>query len=96
MPEPIRVSRVRLSPAGPDSHPSGMYGWLSFELNGVLVLDGATLRRTADGQYCVSYPVHRDGRGRDHHLVRPVDDEVRREIERQILEALGLQAEAAP
>ena len=33
---------------------------------------------------------------RQHFLVRPVNDSVRRDLERQVFEALGLQQEAAP
>lgn len=67
---------------------SGLLGYLSV-LYGGLVLDGITLRRTAQGRFALSFPAKTDRAGRRHPFVRPVDDEVRREVEREILSQLA-------
>jgi len=87
----MRISRVTLFPAGRISRRSGLYGWITLEMNGVPVFDGLTLRRTADGRYCVSYPARRGGRDGDHDLVRSLHDAKREAIERQVLDQLRLQ-----
>jgi DNA-binding cell septation regulator SpoVG len=95
MADPLHVTNVSLFPAGRVSRRSGLYGWLTFELNGVLAFEGATLRLSAEGRFYVSFPTRRDGNGREHHLVRPLDDATRREIEEQILSALRRQGRLA-
>lgn len=56
---------------------------------GDLIVDGVTLRITRDRRFALSWPARSDRRGRRHATVRPVDDEVRRRIEREILGQLG-------
>ena len=60
-----------------------------------LNFDGATLRRTPDGGYCVCYPARRGSRDGDPALVRPLDDEAREAIEVQILADLRRQGVVA-
>lgn len=67
---------------------SGLLGWISVELRNV-VLDGITLRRTADGRFALSFPARTDRGGRRHSYIRPVDDAARKAIEREILGQLG-------
>ena len=62
---------------------SGLLGFISL-FYGDIVLDGLTVRRTADGRLTISYPQRRDGKGRRHPIVRPVDDAARLRIERAI------------
>lgn len=64
-------------------------------LLGDLVLDGITLRRTAEGRLTLSFPQRRDGRGRSHPLFRPIDDDARLRIEKAIFEAASVRDEAA-
>ena len=90
MRNPLRVSGVRMIAASPDDVESGLLGWLEVELNDTLQLDGLTLRRTSDGRLTISYPARTDSRGRRHSYARPLDDHARRDIERQVLESLGL------
>jgi hypothetical protein len=75
-------------------HRNGFLGWVSFTIEPGLRVDGVAVRRTRDGRLTLSFPAHRDNQGRDHPYIRPTDDATRREVERQVLEALGL--EAAP
>lgn len=67
---------------------TGLLGYLSIEYHD-LVLDGVVLRRTADGRYALSFPARADRAGRRHAYIRPVDDDARRAIEREILGQLG-------
>ena len=76
---------------------TGLLGWLSCTLNGSLRLEGLTLRKTLeDGRLTISYPAaRRDAMGRQHFYVRPLGDQARRDLEFQILQALGLEETAA-
>ena len=64
----------------------GLLGFVSV-FYGDLVLDGITVRRTADGRLTLSFPQRRDGRGRSHPLFRPVDDAARLRLEKAIFDA---------
>jgi DNA-binding cell septation regulator SpoVG len=71
---------------------SGLLGYLSVYY-GSLILDGIVLRRTEDGRFALSFPARTDRAGRRHPYFRPIDDDARREIEREILGQLGQHAE---
>ena len=71
---------------------AGLCGYLSVHY-GDLVLDGIVLRRTVDGRFTLSFPARTDRSGKRHSYIRPVDDEVRREIEAEILGQLGQRPE---
>ena len=86
---PPQITRVRILPASSQERAAGLLAYVGFCLGG-LSLDGMTLRRTLRGELRLSYPARRDRSGRDHPLVRPVDDAMRRVIEAQVFEALGL------
>jgi hypothetical protein len=70
-----------------DEERSGLLGYLSI-FYGDLVLDGITLRRTADGNLTLSFPARTDRSGNRHAYFRPVDDAARRRIEREILKGM--------
>jgi len=82
------VSRVRFSPADPEDQASGLLGFASCVLDDALHLDGLAVRRSLQGRVLISYPSRRDRRGRAHAPFRPFDDAVRREVERQLIDAL--------
>jgi DNA-binding cell septation regulator SpoVG len=63
-----------------DDERQGLLGYLSVYY-GALVIDGITVRRTAQGRICLSFPERRDSRGRRHSIVRPIDDATRQAIE---------------
>lgn len=71
-----------------DDRRAGLLGYVSVHY-GDLVLDGITVRRTADGRHALSFPAKTDGAGRRHSYIRPIDNEVRQEIEREVLWQLG-------
>ena len=72
---------------------SGLLGFVSV-FYGDLVLDGITVRRTAEGRLTLSFPQRRDGRGRSHPLFRPIDDAARVRIEKAIFDAATIAQEA--
>ena len=86
----LRLTDVRLIPASTDERQRGLLGFVAFNLNDRVRLDGATLRRTSSGRLRISFPMRRDRHGREHPLLRPLADAARRELERQVLAALGL------
>jgi DNA-binding cell septation regulator SpoVG len=74
--------------ASEDDVRAGLLGYVSASY-GTLLLDGITVRRTGDGRVVLSFPARTDGAGRRHPIVRPIDEEARQQIEREILKALG-------
>jgi len=88
---PIVISRVRFAAANAVEQATGLIGWISCVLNGAVLLDGLTLRRTRDGRSTISFPSRRDG-GQRHFFVRPLDDSTRLLIESQLFSALGVKA----
>ena len=86
---------IRFTPAAPTDEARGLIGWLSCRY-GDLILDGIAVRRTRAGRLVLSFPVRHDRAGRQHALVRPVDDEARQAMQAAVIEALGFGAEAAP
>jgi DNA-binding cell septation regulator SpoVG len=69
----------------------GLVGYVSLSIDGALRLDGIALRRTIDGDIVLSFPTRIDRRGHEHALVRPLSDEIRRAIERDVLHEIALQ-----
>jgi len=90
------VGDVCFVEAAVEQHRSGLLGWVRFTLGGLVVVDGVALRRTQCGRLTLSYPVRHDARGRQHSIVRPVDDAARVAIEAQVFAALHLERESAP
>jgi DNA-binding cell septation regulator SpoVG len=66
---------------------TGLLGFISV-FYGALIIDGIVLRRTATGRFALSYPERRDRAGRRHPFVRPVDDDARQRIEREIFKGM--------
>jgi len=89
----IRV-RTWVAASEQDVH-EGLLGYVSVTYGG-LILDGITLRRTLDGRFALSFPSRSDRSGRRHPFVRPVDDVVRQEIERELLWQLGEREDFQP
>lgn len=87
---PIKITNVQFTSAHPDDVPTGLLGWIRCTLNGTIQLDGISLRRTRDGRPTLSFPARFDGAGRQHHYLKPMDDETRRGIERQVFKALSI------
>ena len=78
-----------------DDERRGLLGYLSVTY-GDLLLDGLVLRRTADGRFAISFPARTDRNGKRHPFIRPIDNEAREAIERELLWQLGESAEFTP
>jgi len=87
MPDHVVRLRTWLRASDADAR-SGLLGYLSVTYH-ELILDGIVLRRTADGRFALSFPARTDRSGRRHAFIRPADDTVRQEIERELLWQLG-------
>jgi hypothetical protein len=74
---------------------AGRRGWVSFDLDGVLRVDGVALRRRLDGRPTLSFPCRRGRAGDRHPYLRPLDAQSRAVIEKQVFAALGLDGSAA-
>ncbi len=83
-----RISEVRLKAATEGEQRTGLLGYLTIVVNDFLRIDGITLRRTRRGDLTLSYPERRDRSGQARSLVRPICNDARLEIERQVLAAL--------
>ena len=86
---PIKITNVQFTSADPRDVETGLLGWIRCTLNGSIQLDGISLRRTRDGRHTLSFPARFDQAGRLHHYLRPLDDETRHAIERQVFKALS-------
>ena len=91
----FRVTNVHFTAAGPHTSRSGLQGWVSCLLNGRVLLDGITLRRTRGGRLTLSFPHRQDRFGNQHFYYRPLDDAARQMIERQVLQALDTRERSA-
>ncbi len=78
----VPLSEIRLAAGTPEQVQQGY---------GTLRLDGVALRRTLDGRLSLSFPARRHGSDRPHFYFRPVDDRARREIEHEVLKAIGIE-----
>ena len=86
----LSISDVRLCRASYADQQSGLIGWVSFVANESILHDGIALRISGQGRPYLSFPTRRDKKGHDHAYFRPLGDDARRTIERQVFEQLGL------
>ena len=87
----IDATEIRFVPLPRSRARSGLLGFVSFTLNDTLRIDGVAVRKTAGGRLTLSYPARKDSRGVIHHHLRPLNDAIRREIEFQVIQAIGLE-----
>jgi hypothetical protein len=87
----IRVTGIVFTPARLADRLLGLVGYVRCVLGGAILLDGITVRRTLGPRITLSFPRKSGG----HFFHRPVDRRSRAEIERQILEVVAAQLEAA-
>ena len=85
----FELTEITFVAAPPHERAGGLLGWVAATLDGRLRFDGLTLRRTLSGRLAISFPARRDGAGKQHPIVRPLDGDTRRSLERQILDALA-------
>ncbi len=80
--------------ASADDERTGLLGFISV-FAGDLVIDGIVLRRTAAGRFALSFPSRTAKNGERHAIIRPVDDDARQAIERELLRQLAEHTEVA-
>ena len=90
----MTISDITFSPAPEGLVETGVIGFVSCTVEDALKLDGITLRRTEEGRAVLGFPARRDAVGRQHFFVQPLDDRTRRDLERQVFRALGLEQES--
>lgn len=78
-----------------DDDRAGLLGYLSVFV-GNLIVDGITVRRTADGALTLSFPERRDRLGRRHSIVRPVDNDARLAFEKAVFGAATIAEAVEP
>ena len=91
----LAISAVRFAAASDRDVESGLLGWVSFVLGGLLRVDSVCVRRTRSGALTLSWPVHRDRYDIEHLILRPVNDGARRVLESAIFKALGFEAKGS-
>jgi hypothetical protein len=93
--DPVAVTRVRFRPGRPREIASGILGYVAFEFGDAFEVGGIQVRRGIEGLAYVCWP-RGAGRGPGWALVlRPLHEDVRRAVERQISAALDLEVEGA-
>ena len=88
--DPLRVVGVVMSDATPAEVRSGLIGYLTVELAGGLVIEGATLRRSRAGLRSVSFPQNRKG----YPYLWLRTRSARLDLEHQVFQKLGIVEEA--
>ena len=84
------ISDVRLVSAGPQGAVGGLLGYVAFTIDGVVRVNGLTLRRTLSDRLALSFPARRDSTGQPHpyphayEVVRDVVEEVFSETNLQL------------
>ncbi len=86
-----RLTRLDFTPARTLDAQAGLLGFLVLELDDVLAVDGATLRRTTRGELRISMPSRTDAAGRRHPVLRPLRAAAWRLLEDQVLAELARQ-----
>jgi hypothetical protein len=81
------VSHIQFQRASHADRHGGLLGWASFELAGLRV-DSAPIRRTSDGRVAFFWPEHVSRSGWRHAIVRPLEEETRLAIEREVIAEL--------
>jgi hypothetical protein len=90
MNESFEITHINFERSTPEQAESGLVGWIEIIVGGILRIDGVALRRTTAGRLALSFPERVDACGRRHPILRPVDDLARRELERSVFAALGI------
>lgn len=90
-----RVTDVCFKAATSAAREQGLLGWVSFRVEGSILVDGVAVRRTLNNGLALSFPEPTDSRGKKHRPVRPLNDEARLRIEHQVFSALGISPRSA-
>jgi len=84
----LRVTLVAFMSGSVYDQEAGLLGWITIDVGGLVLLHGITLRRSRLGTLSLSFPKRKGSRGVRYPVSEPLDDDARREIERQVFAAL--------
>lgn len=84
----VTIHIASFTPAPPLDIADGLLGWLDIEVGGLVVIHGVALRRSRRGGLALSWPAKDDSQGNRRAIVRPLDDQARVAIERQVFHEL--------
>jgi DNA-binding cell septation regulator SpoVG len=87
------LTAIRITPASERDADDGLLAFLDLELDGLVQIDGVTLRMTGQSRLAISFPSRTSRRGTKHLMVRPRDQAARAAIERAIFDAIGIRQE---
>lgn len=73
---------------------AGLLGWATIEVGG-LAIEDVQVRRDRKGRVYLSFPTRLGKHGDRRPLVRPLTNDARIEIEREVIDALRLQGRVA-
>ncbi len=85
----MKISRVCFSSAPAEQEEKGIFGFISFVIDGALRVDSVVLRRRADGGRTLSFPSKADSSGVLHPILWPISDAARMHIEHEVFRAIG-------
>lgn len=85
------VTNVQFKSASETDQETGLLAYLTVEINDGMELDGLTLRRNIEGDLYLSFPCRDDRYGRRHFYSRPLNGEIRADLEDQVLRKLGFE-----
>lgn len=85
---------LRFQPAPALDVRNGLIGWVTIELDS-LAIEDVQVRRGRDGRIYLAFPTRLGKHGDRRPLVRPLSNDARIEIERQVIDALRLQGRVA-
>ena len=86
---------VRFSPAPPLDVQQGLLGFVVIEVGGAIAIEGVAVRRARGGRVYLAFPTRELRCGGRLHIVRPLTADARRDIERQVIDALRAQGRIA-
>lgn len=82
------ISDVKLTAASATHRERGLLYWARVRFDDRWEINSLTVRRTMAGKVVVTWPTRRDGSGREHPIVRALDDAARTELEVAVLDAV--------
>ena len=88
MRDSVTISEIRFQAASRSERETGHLGWATFVIEGSLKVGSVSVRRRLDGSLALSFPTRRARTGVQHPILAPISEQVRADIEGQVLSAL--------
>lgn len=83
------TSKMQFNESSPEQKEKGLLGWVSFDVLEMFRFNAVAVRENKANVVSLSYPANVSSSGKQHHYVRPLNDEVRIRVEDEILGTLG-------